>query len=298
MALHFAFSRLGVSLSMTSGDFRIMTSSGSYRVSEVLERTEVLFSKPPSIGVVIGTFAAVPYIHLHLEARQRFYPDIPLLVHDDASARWEELARLCEAYGCEFERNETRQPPCIGDVSAFLGGLLWGDRNGFDLVVKMSRRFLPLEDWGVGLRSLALDSQYATYCSHTESFGFGFRSECVAMAVQEWLRHRSHHELAIIALTPEMPFVEAAVHNIARRLATFRSGHAIRWDEEHGPRPKDRDGFAPWPFMGTDRCRRYPQFLWHDSATAEDYHQLALSWGLDYRCEDFADPNQGAGNGM
>jgi len=282
---------------MMSGDFRIMTSDGSYQVSQVIERAEVLFSNPPSVGLVVGTFAAVPYIHLHLEARRRFYPDTPLLVHDDASPQGDDLARLCAEYGGEFESNESRQPPCIGDISVFLGGLLWGERNGLDLVVKMSRRFLPLEDWVSGLRELALDSQYATYCSHTETFQFGFRSECVGMAVREWQAHRIHHELAAIALAPGMPFVEGVVHNLARRLALSRSERAVRWDEEHGPRPNDRDGFAPWPFMGIDRCRKYPQFLWHDSATPEDYHQLAVAWGLNYSRADFEDPNQGAGNG-
>jgi hypothetical protein len=35
----------------------------------------------PKIALVVGTFAAVPYVHLHLEARRRLYPDIGMLVH-------------------------------------------------------------------------------------------------------------------------------------------------------------------------------------------------------------------------
>ncbi|WP_422927499.1 hypothetical protein [Singulisphaera sp. PoT] len=282
---------------MSSDDFQILTAGGGYRVSGVIERDEAPFPGPPSPGLVIGTFASVPYVHLQLEARRRFYPGIPLLVHDDGSPGGDELRGLCYDYGCEFEVNDRRQPPCIGDVSAFLGGLLWAPRAGVDLLVKMSRRFLPLEDWGAGLSALALESQYPTYCSHTESFGFGFRSECVGMAVRPWLGHRIHHELAHLATAPGMPFVEGAVHNMARRLAISRCERAAAWDAEHGPRPGDRDGFAPWPFMGTDRCTRYPGFLWHDSATPEDYHRLGHSWGLPYPLADYLDPNQGAGDG-
>ena len=66
-------------------DFRIVTSGGEIRVSELLRRPEAIFASPLAVGLVVGTFAAVPYIHLHLEARRRFYPHVPLLVHDDAS---------------------------------------------------------------------------------------------------------------------------------------------------------------------------------------------------------------------
>ena len=71
---------------------------------------------------------------------------------------------------------------------------------------------------------------------------------------------------------------------------------ALRWDEIIGPHSYDRDAYAPWDFMGTDRCERYPQFLWHDSAGPEAYHELAQTWELPYGLDDFLDPNQGFGN--
>jgi hypothetical protein len=277
-------------------DFRILTAGGEVRVSRVIQRSEAIFTPPLAIGLVIGTFAAVPYIHLQLEARRRLYPQVPLLVHDDASPAQEQLRRLCAEYGCEFESNDSRLPSHVGDVSCFVGGLLWAQRNDLDIVVKLSRRFLPLEDWTTGLRDLALASQYPTYSNVTKSFGFGFRTECVGMAVREWIGGRAHEQLAMIAITSESPFVEAFVHNIARRLAEFRCERAVRWDEMVGPRPADRNGYAPWDFMGTDRCERYPQFLWHDSAQPNDYHELARQWGLSYGHEDFVDPNQGFGS--
>ena len=282
---------------MLDDDFCIVSDDGATRVSEVLGRPDRIFARPPRVGLVVGTFASVPYVHLHLESRRRHYPEVPLLVHDDASPRREELRRLCGEYGCDFESNASRRRPCVGDVSCFLGGLLWAGRGRLDLLVKMSRRFLPLADWAADLRGLASASQYPTYCNHTESFGFGFRTECVGMAVDAWLAHRIHEELALMALAGDSPFVEGAIHVIARRLAGFRCEAARRWDERRGARPADRDGYAPWDFMGTDRCTRYPGYLWHDSAAPRDYHRLAASWGLGYAEADFLDPNQGAGNG-
>jgi hypothetical protein len=225
-------------------DFRILSARGEIWISAVPRRAEAIFSPPVTVGLVVGTFAAVPYVHLHLEARRRFYSHIPVLVHDDASPKQGELRRLCEEYGCEFESNDIRQPACIGDITCLVGGLLWGQRNGLDIVVKMSRRFVPMMNWATGLQELALASQYPTYCNVTRSFGFGFRSECVGMAVNEWIGDRVHEQLAMIALAPGTPFVEAVVHNIARRLAEFRCKGALRWDEMVGSRPGDRNGYA------------------------------------------------------
>ena len=157
-------------------------------LQEMAERSEALFTGPPRCGVVIGTFAAVPYVHLQLEAWRRLYPHAALLVHDDASPHAERLAELCAGYGAEFERNTERCPPCKGDLTAFVGGLHWARERGLDVLLKLSRRFVPLTDWTVSLAELALASHYATYCAWTTTFNFGFRSECVGLAVAEWFR--------------------------------------------------------------------------------------------------------------
>ena len=118
--------------------------------------TDALFSRPPKTGVVIGTFAAVPYIHLQLEARRRFYPQVPLLVHDDGSNKSGELRALCDKYDCDFESNTTRQPPRVGDLTTFVGGLWWAQHRGLDVLLKVSRRWVFLVDWQPSLAALAL----------------------------------------------------------------------------------------------------------------------------------------------
>lgn len=260
------------------------------------EPREALFKKPPTLGLVIGTFAAVPYIHLQLEARRRFYPSVPMLVHDDCSARSDELRSLCGDYGAEFEKNMARSPACKGDLSAFAGGLIWAQEQGLDVLVKLSRRFLPLVDWTTSLSSLAMESQYSTYCSWTTSFNFGFRSECVGLSVRDWFEYRLVHEIANRILAPGEPFVEGFLHNLARRAAAFNCKAARAYDERVGARPSDKDGYAVWEFMGTDRRQRTENYLWHDWARPEEYYALGKGWGLPYRYEDYADPNSGYGS--
>jgi hypothetical protein len=254
-----------------------------------------LFRRPPRFGVVIGTFAAVPYVHLQLEAWQRLYPHAKVLVHDDGSEHGRELATLCARYGADFERNTQRCSPFKGDLTAFVGGMLWSREHGLDVLLKLSRRFVPLTDWTESLAELALDSHYATYSAWTTTYNFGFRTECTGMAVEEWFRLNLVAEMAHRALSPGDPFVEAFVHNLARRAATFNCDRARKYDERVGHRPPERNGYAIWPWMGTDRRAKTDRFLWHDATTPAEYHSLGQAWGLPYPPHDYVDPNAGAG---
>jgi len=58
----------------------------------------ILDDPQPSVGLVIATFAAVPYEHSALESRCRNYPDVPALVHEDGSPEREQLVALCARY--------------------------------------------------------------------------------------------------------------------------------------------------------------------------------------------------------
>jgi len=249
---------------------------------------------PLRIGVAVGTFAALPYIHLQLEARKRLYPNVPLLVHDDHSPKRAELNALCTQYGADFTCNDSRHPPHKGDLTVFVSGLQWARERRLDLLVKLSRRFLPIIPWADSLAQLAIKSQYATFNSWTKTFNFGFRSECVGMAVRDWVQEQSAISARITE--PGTPFVEAFIHGIARRLAQRNGEEAKTYDRTVGERPPAFSGYAVWDFMGTDRATRYPGFLWHNSSQADDYHALSREWGLPYNARDFNDPNQGFGN--
>lgn len=254
------------------------------------------FGAPPRTGIVVGTYAAVPYVHLQLEARRRFYPHVPLLVHDDGSHRTADLGALCDRYGCDFEYNARRQPPCVGDLTAFVGGLLWAASRGLDVLLKVSRRWVFMTDWERSLKALAVRSQYATFGSYTTTFNFGFRTECLAMAVNAWSGEFMADAKRVINRGQSV-FVEGYIHEFARRHERQNCETAEVWREAH-PMPDDRNGYALWTLLGTDRCERSPHFLWHDSCGPEHYLAVSREWGLQYTLEDFADPNQGGGLGL
>ena len=279
---------------MLESQYAIQRGGQSRALAEFGKRRERRFAEPPQIALVVATFTAVPYVHLHLEARRRLYPDVPLLVHDDHSPKAAELEALCHSYGADFEQTATRLPPCKGDLSAFVGGLAWARERGAGLLVKMSRRFVPTMRWVEGLARLARESDYGTCSSWTTSFNFGFRTECLALGVEDWLGHADEIIDAIFA--EKEPFVEAFMHGLARRIASGNSRAAQAYDARVGQRPGDRNGYAVWPFIGTDRRAPSCDHLWHDWASPEDYAALAGRWGLPYVAKDFADPNMGFGS--
>ena len=254
-----------------------------------------LYARQPTVGLVIGTYAAVPYIHLQLEARKRCYPHVPVLVHDDGSGRREDLRGLCAAYGADFETNATRQPPCLGDLTVFAGGLAWARKRRLDLLLKISRRWVFRTDWTPSLVDLAQASQYATLGSYTTTFNFGFRSECLALSVAAWSQPLILEELLRPIRQGQEVFVEGYLHGLARRLEDVQCEAAEHWRLTH-LMPPDKAGYALWRFMGTDRCTRLASFLWHDSHSPVDYRDLAVEWGLPYDHPDFVDPNQGEGD--
>lgn len=72
----------GLSLSQPDGNnsqgsaleqFSLINKSGRVLLTDLIQRREELYRTDPKLGMVVGTFAAVPYVHLQLEARRRLY---------------------------------------------------------------------------------------------------------------------------------------------------------------------------------------------------------------------------------
>jgi hypothetical protein len=183
---------------------------------------------------------------------------------------------LCRLYEGDVERNLRRQPASFGDLTAFMGGLAWAVRRQLDLLVKVSHRWVFLCDWTKSLRELAHLSQYPTFSNHTVSFGFGFRTECLGMSVSAWTDPIILGDVHYTISRGKDVFVQAYLHNLARRLDPVFLPAAMSWRSLN---PTDKDGYAPWEMMGADRCKRSPNFIWHDSAKPEEYGALAKSWG-------------------
>ena len=246
-----------------------------------------VFSKTPKIGLVIGTYGALAYVQLQLEARQRLYPHIPMLVHDDGSPQSDELSRLCADYGADFESAAERSKHQHGDLLAIIGGFLWAKANGVDLLVKMSRRFVPLINWTEELARLAMESQYATYSSWTTTWNFGFRTECVGFAVKVWMDLALVDHMRRKYLSGSSLLVEQFVHDLARVAAGCNCIDALDFDNRVGERPYERNGYVVWDFIGDDRASPNGRFLWHNSAELSEYFRLSKKWGLRWEEEDF-----------
>jgi hypothetical protein len=246
------------------------------------------------VGIVIGTFAAVPYVHVALECRKRLYPDIPLLVNDDGSPEAPKLRALCRQYGAFLIVNKGRKRPGVGDVSAFVHGLEWAAPRKLEILVKLSRRFIPLYNWVPQLQELAWRTQYATYSNECRYFQYGFRTECMAMHVESWRHSEVFERMRELVRRNEPAFVEGFVHNLARAIH-LHNCDANRDYERRYPRPPDKDAYGLWDITGTDRTLRRPHVLWHDCDGGVDYNRIAKLLGLPYSTIDFEDANQGHG---
>jgi hypothetical protein len=211
-----------------------------------------------NVGLVIGTYGTPAYVHLQLEARKRFYPDVPCLVHDDASEDAEALRILCQTYGAAFASTEERKGPLTGDNAAILAGFDWAIANGTDYLVKLSRRYLLLADWRPSLAD-AIARGGCLY-SNPGLFTGPVRSECVGFDVAQW----------------------AASGRLSRSRETVAAGgdqtEVLLW----------RLGapVIPWDAVGADGKPGVLPHLWYLERRG-GYFAASREFGLPYSAEDF-----------
>ena len=256
----------------------------------------IINTQKPSVGLVIGTFAALPYIHLQLESRKRNYPDLPVLVHDDGSPIKAPLKDLCQHYGVDFVTSKKRLRHSIGDLAAFAAGFSWAGEKKLDLLVKFSRRFIPLYNWVIELQELAFMTQYATYSSRCAHYGLGFRTECVAMHIPSWLANQVVDEIIETVRLNQGSFVEKFIHDLARKVHKDNCKQNRDY-EKFGGKPKQIAAYGDWLLSGMSRHIPRPNVLWHNYMKPKDYAKAACKYGLNYTAMDFADPNSGYGLG-
>lgn len=249
--------------------------------------TEAIFdpAKQPKIGLVVGTFGSVPYVHLGLESWRRHYSAVPLLVHDDCSSSKEALASLCGRYGATFETNSGRRQPG-GDLSVFAGGFRWAQSLELDVLVKFSRRFIPLHNWFPGLCKLACETQYATFSNVCVDHRLGFRTECIAMHVHSWLLTGAVDKMRRDAMESRPNFVEGLIHGMSIEVAQRACRRNLEYVATH-PKQHDHRGYGDWPLLGTSKAKPRPEVLWWNANPPRDYWQLSRAWELPYSLSDF-----------
>ena len=280
---------------------------------------KIIETPTPSVGLVIGTFAAIPYVHLALESARRNTPGLPVLISDDCSPNADALHALCEQYGAQYKSAASRLRPTVGDMAAYVNGMDWAKQKGLDIVVKMSRRFIPFYNWIPSLQALAYETQYATYSQRCTHYNFGFRTECIGFHIGSWKSRRCDIEkgggrdesqmndsgvnsnsgydaIAAHVIGNKPVFVEGFIHQLARRRAEAPCIQNARYQEAY-PRPPEANAYGIWDIMPESRVQKKADLLWHDSHNPADYARAAQGYGLAYTEADFADPNMGFGNG-
>ncbi len=254
----------------------------------------IITDSNPSLGLVIGSYAAVPYVHLQLETHRRYYADVPVLVVDDGSPCRAALTRLCTQYGVDLHVNDERlvEP---GDLRVYSAGLRWARTRKLDLLMKFSRRFVPVIDWATPFKRLAVESQAATYSSICRRCGMGFRTECIGFHVDSWLNAGLDVVLEGEITKRAKHFVEGYMHSLAQTLIGKVCQQHSAWVARH-PGPHDQQGYARPEWMGTNRFELNPVVIWHDIDAPLVYYRQARALGItDYKPDDFNEPNSSAG---
>jgi hypothetical protein len=236
----------------------------------------------PKIGVVIGTYGSVGYVRLQLESRKLYWPDVPVMIHDDNSPDRDELMRLCNEYGVEYFSPESRLDS-TGDMSCIIEGIDWAKKNKIDIVVKMSRRFLLIHGWDKSLQVLAHNTQYPTYTGHCAEYMYGCRSECVAFHVDSWIdseplkiMRKSREKGVNPSSSMELWYYKQSkkiFDSMApMQIKAYRSVFKIR---------SNAIACGTWPIMGYSRHTSSPGLIWHNADFPEEYFYCARSYGFD-----------------
>lgn len=222
-----------------------------------------LYGNNPKVGLVIGTYGSPEYIHLHLVTAKQLYPSVSILVHDDCSPHQEHLQRLCDEYRVEFTTSPKRLQWDSGDIRAFAYGIKWGYRENIEILVKLSRRFLPLTDFVADLKRLAIRTQHPTFsniCIHDK---FGFRTDAVAVSPSPW-----------IGLYDKM--IDFAVANAGKLYLV--EGIIYQWATQIRSDPS----FITWDFISNSRHRKNDKYLWHQTSPRSSYEaraqELKIPW--------------------
>lgn len=250
------------------------------------QKKEKLFDGTPSLGVLVSTYASVPYIALQLASWQRWYGDVPLVVFDDGSASWRSLLTLCKRFKVPLLCNTLRGGHSGGDMAAFVHGLLWAEQNGIDLLVKFSRRWVPQSDWRPSLLEVAERTQYATYSNVCRRWSFGFRTECIGLHVPSWLPAIDEMRDRIAA--KDIDLNEAVMHQMSREIHRNPPCAVNERVQDQEQRPHDSNAYGVWDWMPQSRHERTDRVLWHETHSPRDYLEAAERLGIGgYAVQDF-----------
>lgn len=242
-----------------------------------------------NIGLVIGTYGSVPYIHLSLACLRKHEPDIKILIQDDYSEYSIELKNICIKYDAELYTTKTRLGWFLGDMSAVFNACEWSYTKGCDIGIKLSRRFIINKKFTENLIEIFNNTEAITLSGSCINAGFGFRSECIAFNTKIW--HGSS-ELHAIKTNIDMQdnnigLPEKWYHDKVKSLYESQASYnRLEYDKLY-PSFNCCSGFVYWPLLGLGRCIKVDNILWHTANNINEYLILSQQYNLPYNLEDF-----------
>lgn len=220
-------------------------------------------------GVVIGSYGMPGVVELGIAAiRSTCGPDVPILVHDDATPFGEGRERILSIprrhKGVELFVSTTSKGHANGDLQAFRRGLEWADQLKLKTLAKFSQRFILttpgwLEQDSLAMieSGVALLSQKAYHLHMT----FAMRTEAVLMNVAKCLPMVEDMRTRIAVSTEDQMRFLANKHNLTQ---------------------------GRWERIPPDRFQPATGVIWHNSEANDEYngparayHDLAERLGVD-----------------
>lgn len=249
----------------------------------------------PTLGVVISTFGSIPYLDLNLHYLVNVNR-LRVLIHDDSSPQREELIALCQRYAPNVDLYITSERMwhkakvgVLGDTNAFLVGLQWARQNNFDLLLKLSRRFVAISEFADKLKRLAVESDGFTFGNYCDLDAFPLRTECVAMCVRAWSHEFPMNQLSSMIHYRLPVFAEYWFNDLARMLAYANASEKYRRYADAHRIGAAHEGFVKWEdLLGASRYDANPGALWHSANRVEDYYDASRRvFGDRYTLDDF-----------
>lgn len=238
----------------------------------------------PTIGVVIGTYGSTAFIQLQLYYLTVVNKIKKVLIHDDCSPNQNQLKALAKKYNVDFYSTPKNMfyKECvgsIGDQNTFFQGLLWAKQNNIDILVKLSRRLIPCENWSDNLIKLAKQTDAIAFTSWCEKDQFNCRTEGIALSVNVFSQQYPLYNFQHLIENNICIFAEYWMHELIKSLSYQNKSEKWKKYIENNNFGYKHSGYAVWQdFLGTNRYNadnRTLKTLWHMYSSANDYLQEA-----------------------
>lgn len=261
------------------------------------------YTSDPKIGVVIGTYGAIPYIDLALHYLINVNGIKHVLIHDDGSDQIKGFQKVQNIYnkipGVKVDLYSTGKnlwhKSCIGslgDQNCFAIGLKWAKENNCDILLKFSRRLIPCFKWVDDFKKLVIDSDGITFGSYCLKDKFPLRTELLGMNVNAWTNEYTMNILSWFIENEYPTFAEFFMDKMAKILDFHNFSKKYKdWKESHYYGFL-HSGYVHWyDILGTDRYSnkdRNLNVLWHQFKNEEAYLVESKNvFGDKYNLNDF-----------